>query len=168
MTLGGVIFLDEWTGPSMTEWTQPLLARPAHLYQAIPRSWRRAEEFPPPISGHDPTEGIRSSAILPTLSLLFDTLEQRPYGGHLAALLTSQLKPTVEAGAALEDFLEKWLALEDADLAANPGAGYHHVIVARPRRGIDGARAHARAFARRARRGLALAHRILACIRYRP
>jgi SAM-dependent methyltransferase len=134
-TDNGLLFLDEWTGPSMTKWSPALLARAAGLYRELPRAWRRWPELPLPVSAHDPSEGIRSSEILPTLMLFFEPLETRPYGGHLAAPVMSQLDPTVDPGPPLDVAIERWLTLEEQDLVESPDSGYHHVVVARRRRG---------------------------------
>lgn len=151
----GVLFLDEWTGPAMTEWSPTLMARPAALFAEIPRAWRQWPEFQPPVNGDDPSEGIRSSDILPTLNLYFDSIEVRPYGGHLAALLTAELDRNVNPGPDLDGFIAKWLAMEEEDLAAR---SYHHVVVAKPRRGGDAARGRVIGFGGRI--GLALRYRV--------
>lgn len=148
----GILFLDEWTGPSMTDWSPEMITRPAALYDSVPRAWRRWQEFVPPVSADDPSEGIRSAAILPSTSLFFEPVAVRPYGGHLSALVMSQLDtPPSEA---LDHFLERWLAMEDEDLRANPSCGYHHVIIGRPRRGLSALAASAIGFTRHVRMGL--------------
>ena len=149
---GGLLFLDEWTGPSMTGWTPEMIAIPAGLYQTVPRAWRRFSEFALPISADDPSEGIRSAAILPAINIFFTPVEVRAYGGHLTALLMSQIDTA--PGEALDHFLEQWLAIEDEDLRSRPTCGYHHVIIGRPRRGIAARIASAVGLALHARMGV--------------
>lgn len=149
---GGLLFLDEWTGPSMTGWSREMIDRPAALYNSVPSAWRRWPEFLPPVSADDPSEGIRSAAILPAMSLFFTPVAMRPYGGHLTALVMSQLDtPPSEA---LDHFLEPWLEMEDDDLRSKPSCSYHHVIIGSPRRGIPALMASVVGFGRHLRMGV--------------
>ncbi len=67
----GLVFVDEWTGPSMTGWTPEMVAVQSALYREVPREWRRYSEFVLPISADDLTEGIRSAAFLPAVRNFF-------------------------------------------------------------------------------------------------
>jgi len=131
----GVLFLDEWTGPSRTEWTPDALARPRSLYVALPADWRKTPALQPPVQIYDPSECVRSSAILPAVRRLFDVAEERPYGGHLVSVLLPQLERDRIPPADLERLIRDWLAEEDADLASEPSRSWYTVLVARPRRG---------------------------------
>jgi SAM-dependent methyltransferase len=133
LTPAGLLYLDEWTGPSQDEWTLDRLSRAAELYEKTPRSWRNSRALKPPISLDDPSEAVRSSAILPALARSFDAITVRPYGGHYVALLLSQMSAAASADPAFPAALERWLALEDEDLARDPESGYHTVAVVRPR-----------------------------------
>lgn len=158
LTADGILFLDEWTGPSRSEWDDREMAPARRLYAEMPREWRRTRELHKPVEGIDLSETVRSSAILPAIRLLFDVIEERPYGGHLVSLLLPQLDREHVPAGELDRLVERWLTLEDADLEAHPPRSYHTVVVARPRRGAAALSAELSALARRAR--LAARYRI--------
>ena len=146
LTPGGVLFLEEWIGPSRTEWTAARLSRLRTLYSKLPESWRAHEVLQAPIARDDPSEAVRSSAIVPSVRRLFHVLAERPYGGHLVALILSQLIHERVPAADRAALIERLLAQEDADLAADPSCTFHTVIVARRRRGFARVFAHAHTF----------------------
>jgi len=166
LTPDGILFLEEWVGPSRTEWTSGRLARLRSLYAQLPESWRAHAVLEPPIALDDPSEAVRSSAIVPAVRRLFDVLEERPYGGHLVSVILDQLahdRVPDEKRAAL---IERLLALEDEDLAADPSCTFHSLIVARRKRGPARLAGHVRTFFVRLRLAaaygaLAMARRIL-------
>ncbi len=129
----GVLFLDEWTGPSRTEWTPDALARARSLFAALPAAWRKTQVLQPPVQAYDPSECIRSSAILPGVRRLFDIAVERPYGGHLVSVLLPQLERDRIPAADLEGLMRDWLAEEDADLARDPSRSWYTALTARPR-----------------------------------
>ena len=129
---GGLVYMDEWTGPSQDEWTPQLLARATELFAAAPRSWRNHRRLKPPISLDDPSEAVRSSAILPASRERF-TMVERPYGGQLVAVLLSQMNATAASDPAFPGALARWLELEEEEIAADPARSYHTVAVLSPR-----------------------------------
>ena len=131
----GVLFLDEWTGPSRTEWTPGALARARLLFAALPAAWRKTQVLQPPVQVYDPSECIRSSAILSGVRRLFDVAMERPYGGHLVSVLLPQLERDRIPAADLEGLVRDWLAEEDDDLAREPSRSWYTALVARPRPG---------------------------------
>ncbi len=133
---GGQLFLEEWTGPSRTEWSAARLARWRALYREVPPEWRRTRDLEPPIEKDDPTEAVRSSAIVPTICRLFHTIEFRPYGGQIVSILLPQIQRSAMPEEALNELVSRWLAIEAAELAANPASSFHHAILATPRTGI--------------------------------
>ena len=154
----GLLYLDEWTGPSRTDWTWPRLTRARALYAELPREWRLWPELRFPIEEDDPSECVRSSAILPTVRRLFHVTAFRPYGGHLVAVLMSQLDRPRIPPAELDARIRQWLAEEDEDLVRAPEQSYYAVLAARPRRGIGAAWAEAANYG--VRLGLAARYRI--------
>src|SRR5262249_16835557 len=132
----GLLFLDEFTGPSRGDWNDRLLARARALYAEVPRAWRLHDSLPAPIDQDDPTEAVRSSVILPRLRLLFALVLERPYGGHFVSLILPQLDRSAIPPASLDALLSQWLALEDEDLRTAPAASYLTAVLARPRRGL--------------------------------
>jgi SAM-dependent methyltransferase len=142
MTPDALLFLDEWVGPSRTQWTDARLARMRALYADLPEAWRAYPYLRAPIVADDPSEAARSSAILPAVRRMFHVMAERPYGGHLVAVILSQLAPdrvsTAERGA----LITRLLALEEADLAVDPSCSYHAVVVACRKTGVARTLAH--------------------------
>jgi len=136
MTPDGILYLEEWVGPSRTEWNDARLARMRTLYAELPEAWRAYPVLRAPIQPDDPSEGVRSSAILPSVRRLFDVIVERPFGGHLVAVILSQLSRDKVPEADRQALIERLLGLEDADLARDPSCSYHAVIVARRRKGV--------------------------------
>ena len=155
----GLLFLDEWTGPSRFEWNEERLARTRSLFAAVPARWRRWSELRTPIEVDDPSEAVRSSAILPAIHRLFDVRLERPYGGHLVAVLLPQLERDLIPPEELGRMISEWLAIEDADLQRDPGSGYYTAVLAAPRTGLRAVPARLASLAVRAR--LAFRYRVL-------
>ncbi len=140
LTADGLLFLDEWTGPSRDEWSGERLGRLRGLYEELPEPWRRWPELREPIEQDDPSEAVRSSAILPLVRRLFRVEIERPYGGHVVPILLSQMVLDSIPKPDLDNAISRWLAMEDEDIAKDPNLSYHTALVARPRLGLDGIR----------------------------
>lgn len=129
---GGLFYLDEFVGPSRTEWDDSLVADANAHFQSIPRKIRRCGSVPFPIEEDDPSEAIRSSEIVPLVSEHFDVIEHRDYGGNLLALIHPILKWDVlddtARGQLLDELIERESILLDAGALS-----YYTVIVARNR-----------------------------------
>ena len=160
----GLLFLDEWTGPSRFEWNEATLARALSLFAAVPALWRRWPELRAPIAVADPSEAVRSSAILPAVHRLFSVLIERPYGGHLVSVLLPQLERSVIPPRDLDELIAMWLAIEDADLERDAGSSYYTAILAAPRKGADRVAARLASLAVRVR--LAFRYRVLPAFRF--
>jgi len=132
----GLLYLDEYIGPSRHEWTDQNFALHRSIYDALPPSARTIELLPMPIQTNDPSEAIRSGEIVPELSIGFDVLARRDYGGNVLATIYAYTD-----GSVTPELLERERAL------LREGAGsYHAVIVATPRRGAAKLIARARYF----------------------
>ena len=153
----GLLFLDEWTGPSRFEWDTARLANAESLFAKLPQSWRKWAQLRAPIEAADPTEAVRSSAILPSVRRLFSIRLERAYGGQLVSVLLPQLDRKVIPPSELDAILAEWLAIEEADLRRDPGSTYYTAILAQPRRGLG----------RVVRRMASLAVRFRQAFRYR-
>jgi SAM-dependent methyltransferase len=129
---GGLFYLDEYVGPSRTEWHDSMVADAnAHL-QSIPSRIRRRGSVPFPIEEDDPSEAVRSSEIVPLVSQHFEVIEHRDYGGNLLALIHPLLRWDVIDDAAREQLLDDLVSREKALLDAG-ALSYYTVIVARNR-----------------------------------
>jgi SAM-dependent methyltransferase len=134
----GLLALEEWTGPSREEWDGQRLAALRRMFGELPEAWRRWPVLRDPIEHDDPSEAVRSSAILPLVRRLFHVLFERPYGGHVVSILLSQMALDRIPKDELDLAISRWLALEEQDLENNPESSYHTALVARPRTGLDG------------------------------
>jgi SAM-dependent methyltransferase len=111
----GLLFVDEYVGPSRDEWRSFHLGHAAELYARISPEFRKAEEIPLPVAFEDPTEMIRSSEICPVLSEYFEIIEYKPYYGNVVMPLVAGLKANaledpetmaiIRSAMDLEDFL---------------------------------------------------------------
>jgi len=142
---GGILYLDEFVGPSRTYWNEVTIRWYSAIYRLFPRSLRYFEEFAMPVQMEDPSEAIRPSEILPLLRIGFSIEEFRGYGGNVLAMLFPDLLVEKLSDAQVHAMI----AAEVAMIAAG-AAPYHAVIVARPKSGFGAAVADIRyAVARR-------------------
>ncbi len=129
MKPGAIFYLDEYIGPSRTEWNDQVIAPHRKVFAALPAAARTSGFLPLPIQSDDPSEAIRSSEILPQLAIGFDLEEVRWYGGNLLAVLY----PLVDWPRLAEDVKAR-LIEQDGEWARS--GSYHAVVLARPKRGL--------------------------------
>lgn len=127
----GLLYLDEYVGPSRHEWDRQLLAAAESAYQELPAAIRRRRRLQLPVDRWDPSEAVRASEILPMVRQFFDIQEQRDYGGHLLSVIHPHLRLEVLDEEAREEVLNQLLARED-ELLASGATSFYTVIVARP------------------------------------
>jgi len=138
---GGLLYLDEFVGPSMHEWGPRLLLLPNLFYRLLPNSVRRTHLIRTPRNPDDPTEAVCAGEILAAVDEHFEVLERRDYGGNLVALIYPSLRrPGTGPGApAPEEFDQavRFLLDREAMLLRYPritrAGSFHTVLVARPR-----------------------------------
>lgn len=132
----GLLYLDEYVGPSRHEWKLLHELRWNWHYYRLPKSVRRVGRIRPPINFEDPTEAVASSDILPALAREFDLLEQRDYGGNLLSVIYANLyRPTSHPPSPRADFdaaIQRLLDAEDSLLASGERS-FHSVVLARPK-----------------------------------
>lgn len=113
---GGWLLLNEFVGPSQWQWTDAQLAATNTLLAALPQRLRIhcitgevKERVERPTLEYmnrvDPSESVRSAAILPLLRQQFAVQEELPYGGavlhELLAYIGSNFAPEREEDVAL-------------------------------------------------------------------
>jgi len=84
---GGILYIDEYVGPSRDEWHARDMIVPNIIYRLLPATLRRARIVRAPINRDDPTEAVESSRILPAMEKVFTRVTRRDYGGNLLSLL---------------------------------------------------------------------------------
>lgn len=137
----GLVYLDEYVGPSRFEWNDDLIAPQREFFARVPAPARLTDTLALPIHPDDPSEAIRSSEILPRLDVGFRILERRDYGGTLLSVLF----PSVRWDAAPSTLVEEMIAAEKALLAAGHPS-FHAIVVAAPKRGLRAVKARAHYF----------------------
>lgn len=138
---GGLLYLEEFVGPSRHDWSDERVAVYDAIYQQIPRERRLFDHLPPPIQYDDESEAARSSEIVGQLRGGFDVAELRGYGGNVVAVIFPVLVPSRIDDALIDHLID----LDRARVAAGEPP-FHVVAVARPKRGLRGALARARYF----------------------
>jgi len=128
---GGLLYLDEYVGPSRKEWTPASLAAASRMFLSLPASVRRRRNIEAPIDRRDPTEAVRSSEILSALTRYFHIEERRDYGGNFLAVIhphlrLDELKPTER-----DEVLLSIIEAEQEHLRSG-AASYYTVLIAAP------------------------------------
>jgi SAM-dependent methyltransferase len=129
MKRDALLYLDEYIGPSRTDWNDAVIAPHRAAFAALPAGVRKSDFLPLPIQVDDPSEAIRSSEILAQLTIGFHIDAARPYGGNLLAVLY----PHIDWSRAPDDLLPR---LIEEDRAMSAASSYYAVVVARPSRGL--------------------------------
>jgi SAM-dependent methyltransferase len=127
---GGLLYLDEYLGPSRREWRKPMLGRAQEVFAALPASVKRARRLRLPIDWRDPSEALRSSEILGVVRSLFEVTTIRPYGGNLLAVIYPYLDLTGVSQPERTSLLEGIIDAERSLLRGGAGS-FCAVVVAR-------------------------------------
>lgn len=124
----GILYLDEFVGPSRDWWHDALLAPQRAIYSQIPPEQRLYDELPYPIQMDDPSEAVRSAEIEAYLGVGFRTVMRRDYGGSLLAVILPAVRPE-----AVDEAMLQWLIEEEKKLLASGEKSYYAVIIAQPK-----------------------------------
>ena len=129
----GLVYIDEYVGPSRTEW-HPLRMLPANLaYYLLPRAARRPKIVRAPINYDDPTEAVASNEILSAIDRVFERVERRDYGGNLLSVVYPNLRRPLGERAAFDAAVRRLVRLENAFLRLPGVTSYSTVVIARKR-----------------------------------
>lgn len=140
LTRDGLLYVDEYIGPSRTDWSEELIAPHRAVAASLPEGVVPNPDLGLPIQADDPSEAVRSGEIEEQLAVGFDLLARRDYGGAILSVLF----PNIDANAADESVLDQLIAADRAMLER--GNSYHAVMVLRAKRGLSGAVARANYF----------------------
>lgn len=128
----GMLYIDEYVGPSRTWWTDERFAPVRKLFKEIvPPEVRLVSDLPLPVVYEDPSEAVRSGEILEQLKIGFDIVEHRAYGGNLLSVIC----PAVRWDRAPDDLIERLIAAE-RDLLSSGVPHYLSIVVATPKKGL--------------------------------
>jgi SAM-dependent methyltransferase len=127
----GGVYVDEYVGPSRDEWKPEHLLRAQAFLDGLPAEAKVRVTMDLPIERDDPSEAVRSSEIPALLREYFEIIEWRPFGGQLAGLVF----PCLDAAWAQSESgcraVRDMIAIEDQELARDPGASHHLVAFGR-------------------------------------
>jgi SAM-dependent methyltransferase len=129
---GGFVYLDEYMGPSRSEWSDEEWGFARSAFDALPEDLKNRPSLMIPLPLDDPSESVRSSAIRPAAARLFEIVEERPYGGNILWFLF----PCLDMERLRQDStgaLSRLIALEDHLLDRGWIESYFRVVVARKR-----------------------------------
>ena len=128
---GGLLYFDEYVGPSRTQWNAARLILPNIAYRLLPHALVRPHLIRSPINHEDPTEAVASHRIMPTVRELFDVVAERPYGGNLLPLIYPNLhRPPAVRASTLDRGVRRLIHYERA-LSRVGLTAYYSVVVAR-------------------------------------
>ncbi|HVT15528.1 MAG TPA: methyltransferase domain-containing protein [Thermoanaerobaculia bacterium] len=128
----GILYLDEYIGPSRSEWRRRLIAEADAIYQGLPSCVRRRRRLAMPVDWRDPSEATRSSHILTALEARFSIAMRRDYGGTFLSVTYPHLDFSRVSPTERDELLAKIIDAERAHLEAG-GQSYYAVLVARPK-----------------------------------
>jgi SAM-dependent methyltransferase len=119
---GGLLYLDEYVGPSRDDWPMRRLIAPNLAYRLLPREVRRPHLIRAPINQEDPTEAIRSGEIVGAVERRFHVVHRRDYGGNLLAVVYPNLRRPDEGSRAevFDAAVARLIVLEERLLKFQP------------------------------------------------
>jgi len=128
MTSDGVLYLDEYIGPSRFAWNDKTIYEHRRIFASYSATQRRADTLPLPIQPDDPSEAIRSDEILPQLRIGFTVTALRGYGGNLLSVLY----PMIDwKRTPLHALIER-----EEQMIASGASPYYALVVAHPKRSL--------------------------------
>ena len=142
---GGLLFLNEFVGPSRFQWTERQLEVVNGLLRVMPEDLRvsrvdgsvkRRARRPTvaEVIATDPSEAVRSAEILEVASEYFEILDVRPYGGTVLQLLLDDIAGNfARPGSGGREILDALADLEWALIQAGDLQSDFAVVVAGPK-----------------------------------
>ena len=122
----GLLYIDEYIGPSRTEWSDARIAMQRALFSMLLPEEKLRRDLPLPIQEDDPSEAVRSGEILEQVISRFEIVAFRDYGGDLLSVLFPAIKGSDEVVARLIEAERQW--------RIGRLVGFHAVVIARRRK----------------------------------
>jgi len=129
---GGILFVEEYVGPSRSEWNEAAIAPVRQAFASTPHAARRVRRVGLPVDPRDPSEAVRSSEIPRELRRRFEVVVERAYGGNLLAPLLPNLDLSRLPSEEHEAWIDGWIAEEDDRLARGEPSFYLAAVYRRP------------------------------------
>jgi SAM-dependent methyltransferase len=126
----GLLYLDEYIGPSRHEWNDDKIQLQRAIYADLPTHIKTVDVLAYPVQQDDPSEAIRSSEIETQLNIGFQPLVKVPYGGTLLAVIYPALQPEHRSAVTAS------LIAQERSLLERGVHSYYALMVAKPRRGF--------------------------------
>ena len=125
---GGILHLHEFVGPDRFQWSDAQLHHINAFLRTLPPGYRRLSSGVrrPPVArptlnemlASDPSEAIRSSAIMDAVQRHFRVIERRELGGALLHMGLSGIAQNFDPESAQDaDLIQQFFALEDRLMA---------------------------------------------------
>jgi SAM-dependent methyltransferase len=142
---GGLLFMDEYVGPTRFRWSEPQMKAVNVLLDSFPDKYRTTpdgvyksliEHMPMSFfEAVDPSESIRSGEVMSCLQDQFDVLWQRPYGGTILHPLLHDIACNFPEGdPEAESLLDTAIAMEESMLKSGALSSDFTALIAAPRR----------------------------------
>ena len=129
----GLLYVDEYVGPSRNEWDEEDLGFAAGLFRNVLPEDRRTARVWPPIAMEDPTEMIRSSEIPSVVRRYFDPVEAHPYYGNVLMPLVNALRSPALEKPAIRVLIDHAIELESRLAERGLLRPLYTILVGRPK-----------------------------------
>jgi SAM-dependent methyltransferase len=129
----GLLYVDEYIGPSRNEWSATHLRYAEALFSRVPPEFRQSPTLQPPVAYDDPTEMIRSSEIETVLRREYEIIEYKPYYGNVVMPLVCGIRPRGLSDPGVRSILKEAMQLEDDLVGRRALAPLYAAFVGRPR-----------------------------------
>lgn len=128
---GAQIYVDEYVGPSRSEWTFQRLERAQAILDRLPADAKINEMIELPIEANDPSEAIRSSEIPRFLEEFCDVQVWRPYGGQILDLVLPNVRQEWSLSPAGIAAVDAMIEAEEQELRREPSSTHYLMAVGR-------------------------------------
>jgi SAM-dependent methyltransferase len=125
----GVVYLEEFIGPSRNHWTEETVAPYQPLYEHFTESMRFFDYMPFPVEFGDLSEAVRSADIVPQLRVGFEIDHLRGYGGSVLSVLFPAIVPEK-----ITPEMVTWMLERDREATRAGRPHFYAVIVAHPKK----------------------------------
>ena len=141
---GGYFIANEFVGPERFQWSSKRIGEVTDFLASIPDRLRRdyrdnslkTHQETHPADWwvkNDPTESVRSRAILPLLSVIDPGLQVRPYGGNIANLVLENIIHNFNLNNPEDRACMDRLWAEDEKSVAAEGSDFVYIIASKSR-----------------------------------